>query len=66
MKIRIDSELKVVEFWAVDQEIPKVTGGSVKKYGPEYLIHTFIKPRLRRVLRASILATNCGVSGDGE
>jgi len=46
MKIRIDSELKVVEFWAVDQEIPKVTGGSVKKYGPEYLIHTFIKPRL--------------------
>ena len=46
MKIRIDQNLKKVEFRVINGEIPKVTGGSAKKYGPEMLIHTFLKPCL--------------------
>lgn len=46
MKIAIDPNLKKLEFWAVGKEIPKVIGGSEKKYGPETLIHTFRDPKL--------------------
>ena len=35
-----------MEFRAINGEIPKVTGGSAEKYGPEMLIHTFLKPCL--------------------
>ncbi len=46
MLIKIDPNIKRVEFWAVGPEIPKVTGGKIKRADQEVLIHSFINPRL--------------------
>jgi tRNA1(Val) A37 N6-methylase TrmN6 len=46
MRIKIDPKITKVEFFAQQEEIPKVAGGSIKKYGPELLMHTFKGSRL--------------------
>lgn len=46
MRIKIDPKITKIEFFAQQDEVPKVIGGSAEKYGPEFLIHTFKNSRL--------------------
>ena len=46
MRIKIDPKITKIEFFAQQDEIPKVIGGSAEKYGPEFLVHTFKNSRL--------------------
>ena len=46
MKIKIDPEMKKIELWAVNEEIPNVTGESIHKYDSEKLIYCFVRPQL--------------------
>lgn len=46
MKIVIDSKIENLELWAVNEEVPKVTGTKTYKNNSEKLIHSFSQPYL--------------------